>query len=188
MPPVQHSYCFFDRWDGQTLTNGLLVLVEYDGDDHYRDSLKIKTDRERDTLAQQNQMRVVRVPYWIQLDSTTVQYYFGISAAIIQTFPHGFITTKLFPASFCELGIERFRSDLHALPVQVRGAVIKSLRGYVARAGRGIWVGGVGVRIAHYAEGVGHRPGSLNSAIATSRIRLWLFSGWGCRGRRLSRG
>jgi hypothetical protein len=52
--------------------NRSLVLVEYDGDDHYRDSLKIKADRERDRLAQQNQMRVVRVPYWIQLDSTTV--------------------------------------------------------------------------------------------------------------------
>src|SRR5450755_2898990 len=26
------------------------------------------------------------------------------------------------------------------------------------------------------------------SAIAVSRTRLWLLSGWGCRGRRLSRG
>jgi hypothetical protein len=53
----------------------------------------------------------------------------------MQTFPHGFITTKLFPASFCELGIERFKSDLYALPAQVRGTVIKSLRERVAEYG-----------------------------------------------------
>ena len=26
--------------------------------------------------------------------------------------PHGFITTKLFPASFCELGVGRFQAEL----------------------------------------------------------------------------
>jgi len=45
--------------------NGALVLVEYDGDDHYRDSLKIKADREKDRIAQEKGMRVVRVPYWV---------------------------------------------------------------------------------------------------------------------------
>jgi hypothetical protein len=123
------------RWDMAFKQHGSLVLVEYDGDDHYRDSLKIKADRERDLLAHKSQMRVVRVPYWIQLDNITAQYYFGISADICQSFPHGFITTKLFPASFCELGIERFTQDLQALPSQVRGAVIQSLRDRVEEYG-----------------------------------------------------
>ena len=60
-------------------------------------------------------MRVVRVPYWVQLDRTTLGHYFGLSAEIEQRFPHGFITTKLFPASYCELGVERFRRELEAL-------------------------------------------------------------------------
>jgi hypothetical protein len=122
-------------WDMAFRQNGSLVLAEYDGDDHYRDSLKIKSDRERDRLAQESGIRVVRVPYWVQLDSVTVQYYFGISAEIRQNFPHGFITTKLFPASFCELGVERFKHDLQALPPQVRSAVIRSLRERVEQYG-----------------------------------------------------
>lgn len=104
-----------------------MVLVEYDGDDHYRDSMKIRADRERDRVAKDSGMRVIRVPYWVQLDSVTVQHYFRCPAEIEQTFPHRFMTTKLFPASFCELGIERFTRDLSALPAQVRIAVIKSL-------------------------------------------------------------
>jgi hypothetical protein len=53
------------RWDMAFNQNGALVLVEYDGDDHYRDSLKIKADREKDRIAQEKGMRVVRVPYWV---------------------------------------------------------------------------------------------------------------------------
>ena len=45
----------------------------------------------------------MRFPYWVQLDSTTLWHYFGLEAEIEQSFPHGFITTKLFPASFCVL-------------------------------------------------------------------------------------
>lgn len=116
------------RWDMAFSQNGSLVLVEFDGDAHYRDSLKIKVDREKDRIAEENRMRVVRVPYWVQLDDVTVQHYFLMSAEIRQTFPHGFISTKLFPASFCELGIERFKHDLQALPSPVRDDVIRSLR------------------------------------------------------------
>jgi hypothetical protein len=63
------------------------------------------------------------------------KHWFGLDADIEQSFPHGFITTKLFPASFCELGVGRFRRDLEALPAAVRGAVIGSLRDRVAEYG-----------------------------------------------------
>lgn len=89
--------------------NDSLVLVEYDGDEHYRDSLKIKADREKDRISHENQMTVVRVPYWVQLDSVT--------------------------ASFCELGIDRFKHDLEALPPTVRDAVIHSLQERVKENG-----------------------------------------------------
>jgi hypothetical protein len=59
-----------------------------------------------------------------------------MEAEIEQSFPHGFITTKLFPASFCELGIERFRDELLALPDSVRDAVVLSLRARVEEYGR----------------------------------------------------
>lgn len=59
----------------------------------------------------------------------------GSLSEIHQDFPHGFITTKLFPASFCELGVERFQNDLRGLPHPVRNAVVDSLRQRVGEYG-----------------------------------------------------
>jgi hypothetical protein len=47
----------------------------------------------------------VRIPYWLQLDDFTLEHFFGVRAYIIQGFSHSFIATKLFSASFCELGL-----------------------------------------------------------------------------------
>ncbi|HRI18477.1 MAG TPA: hypothetical protein PL196_08155, partial [Burkholderiaceae bacterium] len=104
------------------------VAVEFDGDEHYRHSLKIKVDREKDGYARDDGYRVVRMPYWVQLTTETLKYYFDLDANIVQNFPHGFITTKVFPASYCEMGIDRFRRELDALPVATRSAVVSSLR------------------------------------------------------------
>src|SRR3990170_2184474 len=89
------------RFDMAFRSRGTTVLVEYDGDEHYRDSLKIRADRQKHALAEANAMRLIRVPYWVQLDRAMAQYWFGLEADIEQSFPHGFITTRLFPASFC---------------------------------------------------------------------------------------
>lgn len=116
------------RWDMVFEDAHGRFAVEYDGDEHYRHALKIKIDREKDDLARQGGYRVIRVPYWVQLTSQTLRHYFSLDAEIIQGFPHGFITTKLFPASYCELGVERFRRELDGLPSEAREAVLKSLR------------------------------------------------------------
>jgi hypothetical protein len=116
------------RWDMWFTDDGGRVVVEYDGDEHYRNTLKVKTDKEKDAAAEAHGLRIVRIPYWVQMDTLTLKHYLGLDAAIEQDFPHGFITTKIFPASFCELGIERFRHELTALPEPVRAAVIQSLR------------------------------------------------------------
>jgi hypothetical protein len=123
------------RWDVGFRMDGRITVVEYDGDEHYRHSIKIKGDRVKDETARSLGLKVVRFPYWIQLDSNTLKHFFGLDANVEQSFPHGFITTKLFPASFCELGIERFRPELMALPESVRDAVILSLRQRVAEHG-----------------------------------------------------
>ena len=115
--------------------DGQITVVEYDGDEHYRHSIKIKTDRAKDDAARTLGYQVARFPYWVQLDNTTARHYFGLEAEIQQSFPHGFITTKLFPASFCELGIERFRTELAGLPQAVRESVIASLRDRVQEHG-----------------------------------------------------
>ncbi len=104
-----------------------IVAVEYDGDEYYRNALKIKVDREKDDLARSNGVQVVRIPYWIQLTTVTLKHYFGIDRGLAQDFPHGFITTKIFPASYCELGVARFLEELGSLPSEVHAAVAQSL-------------------------------------------------------------
>lgn len=116
------------RWDMAYQINRHITVVEFDGDAHYRDSLKIKVDCEKDLVAQQQGYSVVRFPYWLQLTSETAQHFFGLTAEIFQDFPHGFITTKLFPASFCERGIERFERELNSLPATVKNSVLQSLK------------------------------------------------------------
>jgi very-short-patch-repair endonuclease len=116
------------RFDMAYERDGMKVLVEFDGDAHYRDTLKIKIDVEKDALAAQHGLRVVRVPYWVQLERVTAHYWFDLEVDIQQSFAHGFIVSKLFPASYCELGVARFKRELYALPESVRHAVVRSMR------------------------------------------------------------
>jgi very-short-patch-repair endonuclease len=57
-----------------------ITVLEYDGDEHYRHSIKIKTDRAKDEAARTLGYQVVRFPYWVQLDNATVRHYFGLKA------------------------------------------------------------------------------------------------------------
>ena len=79
--------------------------------------------------------KVVRVPYWVQLTTETLLRFFGLHAEIEQTFAHGFITTKVFPASFCEQGIDRFEAEMASLSGEVREAVARSLHARAAEYG-----------------------------------------------------
>jgi hypothetical protein len=112
-----------------------ITAVEFDGDEHYRNTLKIKNDQEKDKLALALGMRVVRIPYWVQLTDETLFHYFGLHAEIIQDFPHGFIVTKIFPASYCELGIKRFEREIQSLPDPVKIAVVQSLKDRIEEHG-----------------------------------------------------
>jgi len=123
------------RWDMAYIWNGDTVVVEFDGDEHYRNALKFKIDEEKDAAARLHGLRVVRIPYWVQLTSETLEYYFGLSAKIDQDFPHGFIETKIFPASFCELGAQRFHREYSELPSAIQTAVLSSLLARAAEHG-----------------------------------------------------
>ena len=115
------------RWDMAYEVSGQTTVVEFDGDSHYRDPMKMKRDRQKDEVAASLGYRVVRVPYWVQLTNETLLHYFDLRANIVQDFPHGFIATKLFPASYCPMGIERFARELQGLPKAVKEAVCSSL-------------------------------------------------------------
>ena len=86
-------------------------------------------------IGQQCGQRVIRIPYWVQLTSETLLFYFKLRAEIIQDFPHGFITTKFFPASFCSLGMKRFETELLSLPKNIKIDVLSSLRDRIEEHG-----------------------------------------------------
>ena len=116
------------RWDMAFKVKSTICIVEYDGDEHYRNTIKIKSDINKDRVAKDNGFLVVRFPYWIQLNNQTLSHFFNLPGNLVQDFPHGFITTKIFPASFCELGVERFVRELMEIPNFVKKDVINSLR------------------------------------------------------------
>ena len=136
------------RWNIVYKHNDKMVAVEFDGDQHYRDALVIKRDREKDNLAILFDYKLIRIPYWVQLTTETLKFYFDLDAEIDQNFPHGFITTKIFPASFCDLGVVRFQHELSNLPDRVQDDVMESLEtqakkhgfSYVLPTTVGLWL------------------------------------------------
>ena len=115
------------KWDVGYVQNGQKVYVEFDGHLHYQNPAQISRDKRKDLLATERGIRTIRIPYFVQLTSTTLLHYFGMDANIIQDFKHGFITSKEYPSSYCELGQARFLSDLKVSPTAVRRDILASL-------------------------------------------------------------
>lgn len=115
-----------------------LYFIEFDGFKHYTDALQIKIDREKDKLCFDNNIILIRIPYWIQLTNETLRYYFKSKFAtqfifngvdIIQDYKHGFIDSKcILPASFCELGINRFKEEFLELPNVIKNEICNSIQ------------------------------------------------------------
>lgn len=122
LPGTRMSYDF------EIVQNGKTVYVEFDGDQHYRDANVMYRDRLKDSSAAANGKGMVRIPYFVQLSRETFLHYFGEEFDISTSFPHGFHTTKMLPASFCPLGISRYTSELSGLPPAVTESIEESLR------------------------------------------------------------
>jgi very-short-patch-repair endonuclease len=116
------------------------LVVEFDGDQHYRSSRIILGDVERDSFFTTNGFRVIRVPYFVQLSRAVIMHLFGQLAHTpddFLNFPQGFIaSTVVMPADFCELGIARFEDDLERFSY-IAGDILQSLR--EAATARGDW-------------------------------------------------
>ena len=123
------------RWDMAFKQGEKIAVVEFDGDSHYRDPTVIKRDRLKDEFAWGLGYNVIRIPYWVQLTSETAKFYFNFDCEIKQDSHHGFIVSKWLPASFCDLGISRFHSELELLPPAVKKSVILSLEEKIKRLG-----------------------------------------------------
>lgn len=124
------------RWDAKVLLEDKTIFVEFDGDSHYRDPKVIKRDREKEDIAKNNNSKVIRIPYWIQLNNETFLYYFNKKISIEQNYRHGFVSDKAaLPASFCELGINKFKLEFDALSENIKFEIVKSLKEKIEKYG-----------------------------------------------------
>lgn len=108
-------------------SDNLKLIVEFDGFQHYTQSSYIIKDEIKDSTYSKMGYTIVRIPYFVQLESRTISYLFGFNYEYKQTYPHGFIDKNaILPADFCELGIERFIKDLQRFSF-IKTEIIESL-------------------------------------------------------------
>lgn len=126
------------RWDFVCTINGPRAVVEFDGYQHYNTPSVIYSDRRKDRMAVELGCKVIRIPYWIQLDRITTIHFFGYPIDIKRNYNHGFVDKKaLLPAAFCEEGLDRFVAELSTLPSDVVDDVIASLAKKMEKDTRG---------------------------------------------------
>ena len=122
-----------DYWNESTMT-----IVEFDGYAHYTQASRILADKAKDKLYSEAGYKIIRIPYFIQLSRSTCKTMFNIDLNIEQVYPHGFIDKKcILPADFCELGIERFKSDMSRFANEVE-EIINSLKTKTAKSKYGV--------------------------------------------------
>lgn len=91
----------------------LMLIVEFDGEKHYTDPNVIYRDKQKDDEYKKLGYKVIRIPYFIQLETRTIKLLFNVDFELTQEFPHGFIVDRnlVLPASYCKAGAQRFLKD-----------------------------------------------------------------------------
>lgn len=91
----------------------LMLIVEFDGYKHYTEPSVIYRDRIKDETYSAMGYKIVRIPYFIQLETRTIKTLFGIDYKMAQEFPHGFIVDDglVCPAGYCKAGYEKYKQD-----------------------------------------------------------------------------
>jgi hypothetical protein len=105
------------------------MIVEFDGPEHYQVARKVIEDKIREKAFSDAGYHVIRIPYFVQMTEPCITELFGEKIArrdAFKDFPHGFISTRSYPADFCELGVERFLNDLDRFSA-IRGDILESL-------------------------------------------------------------
>jgi very-short-patch-repair endonuclease len=102
----RYDYIFYDK----------KLIIEFDGYRHFNSAKQIISDKIKNKKAYELGFSLIRIPYFIQLDSEVIEYYFGAfvnNKEKFNNFPHGFIDSKaMLPADYCELGQIEFTSFL----------------------------------------------------------------------------
>lgn len=99
----------------------LMLIIEFDGYRHYNNLYTQLRDRNKDMLYEEENYKVVRIPYFIQLTEEVYEQLFvehGYDLQIdrgllINDYPHGFHDPKaLRPTDFNIYGMSRFMKEM----------------------------------------------------------------------------
>lgn len=108
--------------------DNLMLIVEFDGDQHYKSVKKIKNEEFKNTTYKAMGYSVIRIPYFVQASSLTIKLLFGMDFTYEQIYKHGFVDDKVvLPCDFCEMGITKFKEDLRRFNI-ISTEIITSLR------------------------------------------------------------
>lgn len=104
------------------------IIVEFDGYYHFTKHKTIQRDYAVKKIWEDLGYQFVSVPYFIQLSTETIKYYFGIDIEVEQSYENGFIDKDaLRPKDFNRLGHQRFLEIVNNLPVKVYNQLIKTM-------------------------------------------------------------
>ena len=110
----------------------LKLAIEYDGHPHYTEAKNVLNDTSKEMHLINNGVKLIRIPYFIQLNTYIISYLFNIDYKFDQIYPHGFIDKKVvMPADYCEIGISRFIKDLEKFSF-IKDEIIISLKNKIA--------------------------------------------------------
>lgn len=99
--------------------HNLKLCVEFDGADHYMKTSVIQADNKKDGILKELGYTIIRIPYFIQLTTNSIKYFFDLDIELNYNFKHGFISHGvILPSCFCEQGIWKFKDFVTNLMIE----------------------------------------------------------------------
>jgi hypothetical protein len=112
--------------------NDRKILIEFDGNTHYQKLEAQLNDIKFEKKAVENGYEIVRIPYFIQIDTIIFELLFDVklkNCEITNSFPHGFISkTVILPVDFNYLGWKRLNKFLSIVPKNIKNQIINSYK------------------------------------------------------------
>ena len=125
------------------------ILIEYDGKQHYIETKQEATDACWTKVAQSRGFEVVRIPYFLQLDTKLINLLFNVklNSKVSHTFPQGFIVNgknnpwnykSALPCDYNKIGFKDYNnfltllstSGMHDIVEQINKSFADRLKDY----------------------------------------------------------
>ena len=104
------------------------LIIEFDGYSHFNSIKTQKLDIAKNEYCKLNSLRIIRIPYFIQLSKESIRHYFNIDIEYAQSYSHGFIDNKaLRPDDFNLIGLNLFKNILGSVPSGIKLEILKSI-------------------------------------------------------------